>query len=57
MANNVRNLGIEKKVNVDKDFDHYYDMYKSKAEEQGYNGDIKVLKEHGKIIFYVELEY
>lgn len=55
MANNVRKLGIEKKVNVDKDFDHYYDIYKMKAEEQGYNGEIKMKRERGKVIFFVVL--
>jgi|TARA_R110001592_G_scaffold274717_3_gene541703 hypothetical protein len=57
MVNHVRRLGTEKKSDVDEDFDKYYDIYKQKAEEQGYNGEIKVLKERGKIIFYVELDY
>ena len=57
MVNHVRRLGTEKKSDVDEDFDKYYDIYKQKAEEQGYNGEIKVLKERGKIIFYVKLDY
>tara|TARA_B100000927_G_scaffold110466_1_gene89204 strand:- start:2058 stop:2231 length:174 start_codon:yes stop_codon:yes gene_type:complete len=57
MINHVRRLGTEKKSDVDEDFDKYYDMYKNKSEEQGYSGEIKVLKERGKIIFYVELDY
>ena len=57
MINHVRRLGTEKKSDVDEDFDKYYDMYKNKSEEQGISGEIKVLKERGKIIFYVELDY
>lgn len=53
---NVRKLGEEKKINVDKNFDFYHDYYKNKAENLGYYGEIKIKKEHSKVIFFVVLD-
>lgn len=56
MGEYVRKIGSEKKTLVDKDFDYYYDYYKNKAKNDGYNGELKFAKERGKIIFFVALE-
>ncbi len=55
MAETVKKLGVEKKKLVDADFDTYYDKYKTKAEAEGYNGEIRFSKEKGKIVFFVVL--
>lgn len=47
-------LGIVKKKVFDKEFDAIYDQYKVKAELLGYNGEIKFIREHGKILIYVK---
>ncbi len=52
----LRRLGQEKIVVVQKNFDKVYDHYKLKAESEGYFGDIKFIKERGKIIIYTIIE-
>ncbi len=49
----LRKLGKEKAKNLDKDFDNLYEKYKQKAMKAGLNGEIKFIKEHGVIYFYV----
>lgn len=53
MGENVRRLGVEKEKDVKKDFDAVYDKYKKKAEGEGYDGEIRVSRERGKVIFFV----
>jgi predicted HAD superfamily hydrolase len=55
MEERVRKLGVEKEKEVKKDFDTIYDKYKKKAEDGGYNGEIKIKKERGKVVFFVVL--
>lgn len=52
----LKKLGIEKVKVVDKNFDEVYDRYKQKAEELGFYGDIKFIKEHSKIMVYVVIK-
>jgi hypothetical protein len=51
----LKKLGIEKVKVVNKDFDKIYDHYNKKAKELGYYGDLKFIKEHGKLIIYVTI--
>jgi hypothetical protein len=52
----LRRIGQEK-INVfEKNFDKVYDYYKQKAQSEGYFGEIKFIKERGKIIIYVVIE-
>ena len=46
-------LGIEKVKNLNKDFDNLYEKYKKKAIDAGYTGELKFIKEHGKVLIYV----
>jgi len=46
-------LGIEKVKNLNKDFDNLYEKYKKKAIDDGYTGELKFIKEHGKVLIYV----
>lgn len=55
MEERVRRLGVEKEKEVKKDFDAIYDKYKKKAEEEGYDGEIKMSREKGKVVFFVVL--
>jgi hypothetical protein len=52
----LRKIGIEKSKYFDKDFNGLYDYYKNKAEEMGYFGDLKFIKERGKVIIYTIIE-
>jgi hypothetical protein len=56
MENNLHKLGQEKIKIFQSDFDKLYDWYKLKAEKAGYFGELKFIKERGKIIIYVEIK-
>jgi hypothetical protein len=49
----LKKLGIEKGKLVNKDFDLICDKYTEKARKLGFDGELKFLKEHGKVIIYV----
>lgn len=51
----LKKLGIEKVKVINKDFDNICDSYTNKARELGYFGELKFIKEHGKIIIYVTI--
>jgi len=51
----LKKLGIEKVKVVNNDFDKICDYYTKKARELGYYGELKFIKEHGKIIIYVTI--
>jgi predicted HAD superfamily hydrolase len=53
MEERVRRLGSEKEKSLKEDFDTIYDKYKKQALDEGYEGQIKMTKEKGKIIFFV----
>ena len=54
MAQKVRKIGWEKASLFNKNFDKIYDYWKNKARyELGYTGDLKLVKEHGKVIIYI----
>lgn len=48
-----RKIGTEKSVDFRKDFDKLYDKYLEIAEEQGYKGDIKFVKEKERVLVYI----
>ena len=49
----MKKLGIEKAKVLNKDFDVIYERYSKKAKIQGYHGELKFIKEHGKVLIYV----
>lgn len=49
----LKKLGIEKVKIFDNNFDEIYGRYEKKAKELGFYGELKIIKEHGKIIIYV----
>lgn len=53
MSELLKKLGIEKEKVFNKDFDYFYDLYKQKALDYGRKGDLKFIRERGKIIIYV----
>ncbi len=53
MSELLKKLGIEKEKVFNKDFDYFYDLYKQKALDYGRKGELRFLKEHGKVIIYV----
>ena len=56
MAIRVRKIGWEKASLFNKKFDKIYDYWKDKARyELGYTGDLKLVKEHNKVIIYIIL--
>jgi hypothetical protein len=52
----LHKLGVEKCRVFEMNFDEVYDHYKQKAEDEGYLGDLKFIKERGKIIIYSIIE-
>jgi hypothetical protein len=52
----LHRLGLEKVKTFENNFDRLYDEYKQKAKSSGYHGDLKFVKERGKIIIYVQIE-
>jgi hypothetical protein len=56
MSELLKRLGVEKEKAFSKDFDSMYDLYKQKALDLGRKGDLRFIKEHGKIIVYVVID-
>jgi hypothetical protein len=56
MSELLKKLGIEKEKVFNKDFDYFYDLYKQKALDYGRKGELRFLKEHGKVIIYVVMD-
>jgi len=52
----LHKIGTEKIKVFENNFDKVYDYYKRKAEDSGYWGELKFVKERGKIIIYVVIE-
>ena len=48
-----KKLGTEKPKDLDKNFDKIYEEYKQKALDAGYIGELKFIKERGKVIIYI----
>jgi len=48
-----KKLGTEKRKEFDKDFDSQYAKYKKLAAELGFEGELKFVKEHWKVLIYV----
>lgn len=51
----LKKLGIEKVKDLNKDFDNLYEKYKKRALEAGCEGEIKFIREHGRVFIYVVL--
>ena len=52
----LHKIGTEKIKVFENNFDKVYDYYKRKAEDSGYWGELKFVKERGKIIIYAVIE-
>lgn len=50
----LKKLGIEKVKVVDNNFDEIYEKYSKKAKDAGFSGTLRFIKEHGKVLIYVE---
>ena len=48
-----KKLGVEKPKDLKVMFDEIYEKYKTKALDAGYTGELKFVRERGKIIVYV----
>jgi len=53
MDERFKKLGKEKRKKFDKDFDTQYKKYRKMANDLGFEGDLKFVKEHGKVLIYV----
>ena len=57
MAQKIRKIGWEKASLFNKHFDKIYDHWKKKAqEEHNYYDDLRLIKEHNKVIIYIIIE-
>ena len=52
----MRKLGMEKTVNLTKDFDLIVDKYRKIADVSGYHGELRFQKEGGFTIIFVEIK-
>jgi hypothetical protein len=52
----LRKLGTEKAKVLEENFDKVYDYYKRKAEDMGYLGELKFIKEKSKVLIYTIME-
>ena len=53
----LKKLGIEKVKVLNKDFDDLYEKYKKRALEAGCEGELRFIREHGRVTIYVVIEY
>lgn len=53
----LKKLGIEKVKVFESKFDDLYDKYSTKAKSLGFHGELKFIKEHGKVLVYVIASY
>ena len=51
----LKKLGIEKTKVLNANFDELYEKYKKRAEEAGCEGELKFIREHGRVFIYVVL--
>ena len=56
MGDLVRKLGMEKTVNLTKDFNLIVDKYRKIADASGYHGELRFQKEGGFTIIFVEIK-
>jgi hypothetical protein len=56
MGELLKRLGIEKEKVFNKDFDYFYDLYKQKALDIGRKGELRFIKERGKVVIYVVMD-
>ena len=57
MSIRVRKIGTEKATLFNKHFDKVYDYWKQKAiDEYNYHGELKLIKEHNKVIIYIVVD-
>lgn len=56
MSELLKKLGIEKEKVFNKDFDYFYDLYKQKALDYGRKGELRFIKERGKVIIYAVID-
>lgn len=56
MGDLMRKLGMEKTVNLTKDFDLIVDKYRKIADVSGYHGELRFQKEGGFTIIFVEIK-
>ena len=53
----LKKLGIEKVKVLNEDFDNLYEKYKKRALDAGNEGEIRFIREHGRVSIYVVMEY
>ncbi len=57
MAQKIKKIGWEKASLFNKNFDKIYDYWKKKAEEEyNYYDDLRLIKEHNKVLIYMVIE-
>jgi hypothetical protein len=57
MTQKIRKIGWEKSSLFNKHFDKIYDFWKKKAQEEwNYYDDLKLIKEHNKVLIYIVIE-
>jgi len=52
----VRKIGQEKLKNFQSNIDYYLDIYRERAIQLGFSGELKFKKENGNVLIFVELD-
>lgn len=57
MTQKVRKIGWEKASLFNKNFDKIYDYWKKKAQDEwNYYDDLRLIKEHNKVLIYIVID-
>jgi hypothetical protein len=57
MTQKVRKIGWEKASLFNKNFDKIYDYWKKKAQDEwNYYDDLRLIKEHNKVLIYIIID-
>jgi hypothetical protein len=58
MTQKFRKIGWEKASLFNKNFDKIYDYWKDKAQEEWkYHGELRLIKEHNKVLIYIIIDH
>jgi hypothetical protein len=52
----LKKLGSEKAKRLTENFDEICDIYREKADKEGFNGDLKFICDNNSVNIYVEFE-
>jgi|AntRauTorcE11897_2_1112592.scaffolds.fasta_scaffold01437_3 hypothetical protein len=52
----LRKIGVVKSKDFKNDFDNIYDMFRKKANDLGFDNDLKFIKDKNRVNIYIEYD-